>query len=221
MRVANHRLVAAGSRFRVARADSPNAGETMAPRLIVVHFTAGTTAEGAVAWLRDPASQVSAHLVVARSDGAVTQLVSFDRVAWHAGRSEWNGETDVNRFSIGIELDNAGRLERRDGAWRNYAGAVIPDDEVVIATHRNERVEAGWHRFSDAQLAALVEAVAAIRAAYPIEAIVGHDEIAPGRKADPGPAFPMAALRDGTLAPAPPSVGLLRRLFARLRRSQR
>lgn len=194
-------------------------GAAMAPRFVVIHYTAGTTAAGAIGWMCDPASKVSAHLVIDRTNGAVTQLVPFDRIAWHAGRSIWQGTDDLNRCAIGIELDNAGKLERRDGGWRSTAGVAIPDADVVVATHATETEPAGWHRFTPVQLAALDAVVLALHAAYPIEAILGHDEIAPGRKLDPGPAFPIAALRARAAAggpPAPPSLrDRLRALFGR------
>ncbi len=165
-------------------------GAAMAPRFVVIHYTAGTTAAGAIGWMCDPASKVSAHLVI-----------------------------DRTRCAIGIELDNAGKLERRDGGWRSTAGVAIPDADVVVATHATETEPAGWHRFTPVQLAALDAVVLALHAAYPIEAILGHDEIAPGRKLDPGPAFPIAALRARAAAggpPAPPSLrDRLRALFGR------
>jgi AmpD protein len=99
---------------------------------------------------------VSSHLAVAR-DGAVTQYVSFNDRAWHAGLSSYDGRSACNDFSVGIELEGA--------------------DTVAY--------EARQYR-------ALAEAVAALCAAYPSlspQRLVGHSDIAPGRKTDPGPAF--------------------------------
>ncbi|MEQ8515731.1 MAG: 1,6-anhydro-N-acetylmuramyl-L-alanine amidase AmpD [Chromatocurvus sp.] len=106
--------------------------------------------------------QVSAHFLVDRH-GALTQFVSCDQRAWHAGRSVFCGREACNDFSIGIEL------------------------EGTDATP-----------YTDAQYAALSALVPALLAAYPDltpEAIVGHSDIAPGRKTDPGPAFDWVRLR--------------------------
>lgn len=99
------------------------------------------------------ALRVSAHLLV-RRDGAVTQFVSCDQRAWHAGISSWRGQDRCNDFSVGIELEGCDELP-----------------------------------FDSAQYVALAQLVTAIRRRYSITAIVGHSEIAPGRKTDPGPCF--------------------------------
>lgn len=205
MKIRNHRLHA-DTGGPVATADSPNRGGALAADLLVMHYTAGADAASAIATLTDPASRASAHLVIAR-DGAVTQLVPFNRIAWHAGRSRWPGRdgkmrTGLNRTSIGIELDNAGRLTRQRGRWRSWFGAVIESADVIEAPHRNDGVPAGWQVYPAAQIAAAIAAARAIRARYGIQEIVGHDDIAPGRKSDPGPAFPMESFRAAVMGRA-------------------
>ena len=81
------------------------------PDTIVLHYTAGASVNSCVNWLCNPAAKASAHLIVGKN-GEVVQLVGFDTVAWHAGKSEWKGRKNLNQFSIGIELDNAGLLEK-------------------------------------------------------------------------------------------------------------
>mgnify|MGYP000873825331 CR=1 FL=1 len=118
---------------------------------------------GEIAHLR-----VSAHLLIAR-DGALTQFVSFDRRAWHAGASQWQGRDNCNDFSIGIELEGTDTLP-----------------------------------FTDAQYAALRGVIAELRERYPAlrrERIVGHSDVAPGRKTDPGPCFDWARLHDEAAQP--------------------
>lgn len=97
--------------------------------------------------------RVSAHFLV-RRDGAITQFVSTQMRAWHAGVSCWRGRERCNDFSLGIELEG--------------------DDE---------------HAFAEAQYAALTGLLRALRCACPIDAVIGHSDIAPGRKSDPGPHF--------------------------------
>lgn len=95
---------------------SPHVGASIASRFLVIHYTAGSSEAGTVAWFRNPASRVSAHLVIAR-DGTLTQMVPFNREAWHAGQSRWGSLSGLNRHSIGIELDNAGCLIHSGGKW--------------------------------------------------------------------------------------------------------
>lgn len=87
---------------------SPN-HEARRARIIVLHHTAMTSAEGAIHTLQTANSggPVSAHYVIGE-DGRIYQLVAEDRRAWHAGGSRWAGIDDLNSFSIGIELDNDG-----------------------------------------------------------------------------------------------------------------
>lgn len=179
------------------------------PALIVVHYSAGSSFEGDVGMLtRRDKAYVSAHLVIGR-DGEMSQLVPFNRVAWHAGRSEWpRGDAayrDLNKCAIGIEFSNAGRLEKRaDGAFVAWFGAEIPAHQVQ--TTRIQGVDSHWHRFTDVQLMAGIQACRALVAAYGVHAIVGHADIClpAGRKVDPGPAFPMTTVRRQVFAAPPP-----------------
>jgi N-acetylmuramoyl-L-alanine amidase len=193
MQVRDH-LLRDASGAALGPANSPNHGPPLVqPALLVVHFTAGRDFDSSVRWLSDPQARAAAHLVVGRA-GQVRQLVPFDTIAWHAGESSWMGRDGCNGFSIGIELDNAGELQRQGGAWRAWFGTVLGDSEVVGAEHKHGGGVTGWQTYSDVQLEAATEAAVAILAAYPsIQAIAGHEDIAPLRKRDPGPAFPMAS----------------------------
>ncbi|MDZ7754071.1 MAG: N-acetylmuramoyl-L-alanine amidase [Gammaproteobacteria bacterium] len=192
MRVLRHRLQMDGN--AVPFAQSPNVGGVLEPKYLVIHFTAGSSAQGSINWLRNRAARASAHLVIARN-GEVTQLVPFNRVAWHAGASEWEGLRGMNRHSIGIELDNGGRLERKGNRWCSWFSAVYPEEEVMLASHRHETEACGWHVYTSEQLEMTMEVCQVIIGKYGLHGIAGHDEIAPGRKSDPGPAFPMANFR--------------------------
>lgn len=103
-------MVVGATDLEIAWHPSPNFGERRGgakPSIIVIHYTAMDSAEAAVERLCAPEFEVSAHYVIAR-DGKITQLVKEEDRAWHAGAGEWNGVTDVNSHSIGIELDNDG-----------------------------------------------------------------------------------------------------------------
>ncbi|HEY0106223.1 MAG TPA: N-acetylmuramoyl-L-alanine amidase [Rhizomicrobium sp.] len=134
--------------------------------ILVLHYTGMKTGEAALARLCDPAAKVSAHYTIDR-DGRVYAHVREDRRAWHAGLSWWAGETDVNARSIGIELVNPGH-------------------------------EFGYVPFADAQIAALIDLAGEILARHPIppRRVLGHSDVAPARKTDPGELFPWARLAE-------------------------
>lgn len=194
MRLIDH-LVHDDAGDPVELVESPNRGGRLTAEYLVMHYTAGRSARESIKWLCDPRAKASAHVVIAR-DGKVTQLVPFDTVAWHAGRSAWEGRTGLNRWSIGIELDNGGRLVRRNGAWWHWTGdRKYPDREVLEATHRHESHVSGWHVYTIEQIEAALELSSALVAEYGLRDVLGHDDISPGRKSDPGPAFPMESFR--------------------------
>lgn len=203
-----HRLD--GAKFR----PSPNHGGALAggrPDAIVIHFTGGASAASSIEWLCNPQAKASAHVVVG-TDGAITQLVPFDIQAWHAGASSYNGRDGYNRYSVGIEIDNPGRLTRTEnGGFVASFGRHYPADDVILARHRHETRDSYWLAYPEAQVEAVFALCAALCASYPIREILGHEEIARGRKFDPGPAFPLEKLRARLVeadrdvdAPAPP-----------------
>lgn len=127
--------------------------------MLVLHYTGMESAAAALERLCDPAAKVSAHYLI-DEDGQVTALVDEAKRAWHAGVSSWRGEADVNGRSIGIELVNPGH-------------------------------EFGYRDFPDAQMAALEKLATAILKRHPIPPrnVVGHADVAPARKTDPGERF--------------------------------
>jgi N-acetylmuramoyl-L-alanine amidase len=187
--------------------ESPNHGGKLTAEFLVMHFTAGSSAKSAIDWLKNPSAHASAHLVIGR-DGSITQLVPFDTVAWHAGKSLWDGREGVNNFSLGIEMDNAGKLTRQGTEWVSWVGQAVPDGEVMQATHKNETEPAGWHSYTEAQIQAALEVGLLLMREYQLKEVVGHEDIAPGRKNDPGPAFPMSSFQARLKGHAedPPSV---------------
>ena len=147
--------------------------------MIVLHYTGMQTAEAAIERLCDPAAQVSAHYVV-DEDGAVLELVPEDKRAWHAGKSHWREWDNVNNRSIGIEIVNPGH------DW-------------------------GYRPFPEAQVDAVVRLVHEIKDRYEITRgnVVGHSDIAPARKRDPGELFPWAELARRRLALPRPTRNLV------------
>jgi N-acetylmuramoyl-L-alanine amidase len=177
---------------------TPNQGAPLVPQYLIVHYTAGRSAESSVRHFQDPAARASAHLVIGR-DARIWQLVPFNRVAWHAGVSAWGGLQGMNHYSIGIELDNAGRLTKVGDRYQAWFGGSYPADQVVQARHQNEDRDAFWHAYTDQQLEATLEVSRMIVREYGLKDVLGHEDIAPGRKSDPGPAFRMASFRASLL----------------------
>ncbi len=175
---------------------SPDHGGEIAPDLIVIHYTGGGSARGSIEWLcAKDENYLSAHLVIDR-DGAVTQLVPFNRRAFHAGRSAWKGRTDLNHFSIGIELANYGPcLPLSSGNLITSTGVELPRERGLLCTTHPSGSQSWWEAFPAAQFDSCAAVCQALRDAYPLTEIVGHRDIAPGRKIDPGPAFDMTELR--------------------------
>lgn len=168
------------------------------PKIIVIHFTYGASGASSANWFKNPASKASAHLVIDR-DGTVIQCVPFDTVAWHAGQSSWQGINGLNSHSIGIELANWGYLRSSGSGWASYKGVSIADP--VLAVHKNgnpnkSKSLIGWEPYPEVQLQAATGIARALVESYGMNEIIGHDDIAPTRKWDPGPAFPMARFCD-------------------------
>lgn len=146
---------------------SPNHGERAGgrqPDMILLHYTGMPDADQALAWLRNEASQVSSHYFI-HEDGRIVQLVPEARRAWHAGKSSWAGETDINSCSIGIEIANPGH----PGGLPHFPDIQI---DVVVELCRDCGNRWGISR----------------------ERVVGHSDVAPIRKLDPGENFPWQKL---------------------------
>lgn len=191
MHITSHKLIPDTGEQAIAQLTSPNASSgTMVPSYIIIHYTAGNSAQSSINWLMDARAKASAHLVIAR-DGTITQLGAFNKKLWHAGQSRWANLVGMNNYAIGIELDNSGRLRPSGSDYVNASGRSIPSNEIVFATHKHETAQAAWHNYTQPQLSALNQAAMAIVRHYNILDILGHEDISPFRKSDPGPAFPM------------------------------
>lgn len=141
---------------------SENFGERAfgaAPRLVILHYTGMANCEKAVHWLSHPDSKVSAHYVI-DCDGRITQLVSEDKRAWHAGVSYWAGITDVNSASIGLEIHNPGH----DMGYPDF-----PPEQMRAVRDLLADIRRRWR--------------------IPASGVLAHSDIAPARKIDPGEKF--------------------------------
>lgn len=149
----------------IIEAPSPNLDARRGPPdALVLHYTGMQTGEAAIARLRDPEAKVSAHWVV-EEDGRLFRLVPEERRAWHAGRGVWQGETDMNHASIGVEIVNPGH----EWGYRPFPEAQMAAVIALVADIRGR-----W--------------------TIPDARIIAHSDLAPDRKQDPGELFPWKAL---------------------------
>jgi N-acetyl-anhydromuramyl-L-alanine amidase AmpD len=156
--VKNHRLFKDNISVNYCLTEMHGGAMAELPSLVVIHYTGTEGLESPLNWLtvygdRRPDQVVSAHLIIDK-DGTVYQILPFNMIAYHAGRSSYEGRQGCNSFSIGIENVGTGK---------------------------------DWPA---AQVQAIIHVIDALKRAYPIVDIEGHDEVAPGRKPDPGKLFP-------------------------------
>ena len=154
---------------------------------IILHYTAGATAESSIRHLSDPTTKVSAHLVIGRN-GRIYQLVPFNHKAWHAGKSSYLGRKNMNDYTIGIELDNYGPLTKEGSIFITSFKKKVPINQVW--TEPGEYRDSYWHDYNLLQLKTLHQVCKLLIATYNLKYIAGHSDITP-RKQDPGPAFPL------------------------------
>lgn len=150
-------------------------GHDSRAQFIVLHYTSADLPRSLTLL---SGRDVSSHYLIGEAPATIYRLVDENRRAWHAGESEWNGRTWLNSSSIGIELVNRGYVESADG----------------------RRL---WYPYSDEQIDALVALLKDIMARHDLKpgAIIGHSDIAPQRKVDPGPLFPWKRLADEGCCP--------------------
>jgi len=196
LRIQNHRLVGDDVGFK----QTPNVGGALSPRFVVLHYTAGRSLDSSVQSLctQKPQGNASAHIVLGR-DGRIVQLAPFNVVTWHAGVSQWNGLNGLNHHAIGIEMDNAGLLHHEGERFVSWFGKDYPANEVLVAAHRHVGDPQPWHAYTEVQIARALELCELLVAHYGLDDVLGHEDIARGRKTDPGPAFPLAAVRSRAL----------------------
>ncbi|WP_286828078.1 MULTISPECIES: N-acetylmuramoyl-L-alanine amidase [Kordiimonas] len=153
--------------MKVIEHPSPNWNERpggQSPDMVVIHYTGMRTGTEALERLCDPKAEVSAHYLI-EEDGRIFRMVPDDKRAWHAGVSSWQGRENLNHYSIGIELVNPGH-------------------------------EFGYREFPGRQISSLLDLLTDLKKRHtiPVAHFIGHSDIAPDRKTDPGELFPWKLL---------------------------
>ena len=163
-------------------------------RFLVVHYTAGGTAASSINWWKNPkAKGANAHFVIDR-DGKLFQCRPLNRTCGHAGVSRWKDPktgvlyTNLNSCSIGIEMANGG------DTFPTKFSKLDP----VSAKHKHQPKGPArqWESYTPEQIATVKELTKILKERFNIDDVIGHEDIAPTRKTDPGPAFPMQELRE-------------------------
>lgn len=206
MRFRNHRLV---DHWYQASRDVD--GPLRDPRFIVMHYTAGGSGSSSRDYMLLSPTQkkkrlnsnkkvyASAHVIIDR-DGTIWQIVPFNRVARHAGLSSWRGLNNLNRHAIGIELANWGWLRRQaDGSYGRSEDHTpdLPPARISLGAMPGTNTVMGWENYTAAQIKAAESIVRGLLGKYPsLIEVVGHQDISPRRKFDPGPAFPLQRFRN-------------------------
>ncbi|MFK7843503.1 MAG: N-acetylmuramoyl-L-alanine amidase [Sphingorhabdus sp.] len=150
---------------------SPNYDERSLPvSILVMHYTGMKDAASAINWLANPEAKVSAHYVVTE-DGQIVQMVDEEKRAWHAGRGSWRGITDVNSASVGIEIVNPGH---------EWGYVPFPEEQMVSVVQLAQEI-VQRHNILPAN-------------------VIGHSDLAPARKQDPGELFDWDRLADHGIA---------------------
>ena len=216
MKINKDWLIADTASEKIATIKSPNIRYNIIPKYLVIHYTAGDTANAAINWFMTPQEKgnpdsIAAHIVI-DVDGSITQLAPFNRRANHAGYSVWDGISGFNDHSIGIEIVNPGFLEKApDGSYRRRIGQDKNKKPIykTYPTSIASKLFAGnhkhkfwtdpdnhlWFIYPKAQLEAVYKLSALLISSYQLITAVGHDDISPARKPDPGPAFPWDAFK--------------------------
>lgn len=177
------------------------------PWVVVIHYTGGPH-DSAAKWFADPRAKASAHFVIQRDGIVILCVPVFDR-AWHAGESTWKGHRFCNRYAFGIELENWGPIVRRGDGYFVWPPV---DPKTKVQQFRRRFQGTGihhapfrhdfefWETYDPRQIDSLVRLLECLALPHPDRPdevpgilpadVVGHEVVAPGRKIDPGPAFP-------------------------------
>ncbi len=174
------------------------------PKYIVMHFTTGTRIESTISHFKNPSAGVATHLLIGR-DGRVVQFLPFNVPANHVGPGGWEGERGLNRFSIGIEMDNVGPVSFVKGKWRRKT-VIFEEDEIEKAVHWKELGMRAWEKFLPVQVEVTRKIVRALLDKYQesVIDILGHDQVNIRNRLDPGPSFHLEDFRMSLMGRAEP-----------------
>lgn len=204
MRIVEHELVCEDSDPVKLTKMKPGLRPEIVPEVIVAHYAVTHSLDATVA--AQQARGYWAHLSIdgwsedGRSEMRVVQQLPFNRRGSHAGESKWGDRSAVNNFSVGVEIANPGPLVvTPQGLKTTYGKLWDPEDAIETGPIVGyPKLWTHWAKYSPEETALFTSICLALMQRYPIKAIVGHSDISPGRKFDPGPAFDWEYVRSVT-----------------------
>lgn len=201
---------------KIQKKETKNFQYQIIPKYLIIHYTAGDTADSAITWFRQtPANgnpdKICAHIVI-DIDGTITQLAPFNTRCNHAGYSNWDSRTGINEYSIGIEMVNPGFCEKlEDGTFRRTIGnnkdgtpiyksyPATVSNKISKLNHKHKfwtnKDNHYWFKFTSNQITAVSNLSKLLIEQYQLTFVIGHEDISTGRKPDPGPAFPWSEFK--------------------------
>lgn len=193
MRIVDHRLVDAPTGIALSWRQGVVKHFPFEPRVAVVHYAVTNSLDATYRAMNHRG--FFAHVAIdCITTPEIIQCIPFNQRGAHCGESHWNGVDGVNRVGLGIEIANPGPLEQHGDELRTVYGArwngPVYEDPDCFAGYRF------WAGYTDGEVDLVMHVTALWQAEYGIEDVVGHSGIAPGRKIDPGPAFPLETVRE-------------------------
>ena len=194
MRVEDHWLTDPPDGITIERKPIYGEKPEITPEILVIHYAVTDSINATVAAQQHQG--YGAHLTIDGHPGEGVQVVQhlpFNQRAGHAGRSKYQGRDAVNGFSIGVEIANPGPIVGGKTVW----GMTWPEELTTPGVHKSGLVPQWkhWAAYTDEETDFCAHLAELLKQTYGITDVVGHDDVSPGRKFDPGPAFPMAWLR--------------------------
>jgi N-acetylmuramoyl-L-alanine amidase len=213
MKIENHWLVKENDLEKFVKKPSQNALDPIIPKYLIIHYTAGDTLKSPLNWFLNASrastknggnpDAIAAHIII-DIDGSIIQLIPFNRRANHAGTSIWDGVDGFNAQSIGIEIINPGYIEKTEGGTfrrlvneENNTYKIYNSNEaqrIKEARHKHKIWDSSeykyWMAYTDEQIEAVIQLSKLLFTKYQLINALGHDDISPIRKPDPGPLFP-------------------------------
>jgi N-acetylmuramoyl-L-alanine amidase len=222
MRIENHWLVKENDIEKFIKKPSGNAGDPIIAKYVIIHYTAGDTLSPALNWFLNTKREknddsanpkaLAAHIII-DTDGTILQLIPFNRKANHSGSSVWDGVDGFNSKSIGIEIVNPGFVEKmpngifrrlesnKEGVkkYKNYTNEEA--ERIKEAKHKLKHLEKlnYWMAFTEEQIDAVINLSKLLFDKYQLINALGHDDVSPLRKQDPGPLFPWSRYKTEVL----------------------
>ncbi len=192
MEILNHVLFGETVEHQITHYDG---AELSDPKIIVIHNSPTKEFRNNTFSYSRP----SVHIKIDKN-GLVSQLIPFNQPGRHVGSAYWEGENNLDKNTIAIELENSGRLSVKVNQYYDSEGNAVNANDVFTGVHQNEDHPSFWEKYTERQVKKAEQLCRLLLMSYQVKYILGHEEISPGSNVDPGPAFPLDRFRKMILA---------------------